>query len=164
MSESRFRGLAALMTAVFVLSAAVQRNDPDPWGWIAIYGLAAVLSADAIFGRSSKWLNAAALALYVGLAAWWIPTLFDARPEAFTSFEMKEASDEAPREAGGLLLCAAWSAYLTWRAWHHAGAASSVMPPKASRKKRHQRHGTSVVAPALWHRRCVSGGGGRRRR
>lgn len=112
-----FRIAAALMTAVFLLSAGVQWNDPDPWLWIGLYGLAALLSLAAALGRVPFMSNAAALGLFLVFAALWVPSLLGSRSEAFTSFEMKTKSDEEPREAGGLLLCAAWSAWLTRSAW-----------------------------------------------
>ena len=34
-----FRLLAALMCGMFLLSVAVQWNDPDPWLWMPVYGL-----------------------------------------------------------------------------------------------------------------------------
>lgn len=112
-----FRVVSAVMTGVFVLSAAVQWNDPDPLFWMALYGLAAALSALAATGRLPFALNLAASALFAALAVSWLPTLQGSRYEAFTSLQMRVAEDEEPREAGGLLLCTAWSAVLSHRAW-----------------------------------------------
>jgi Transmembrane family 220, helix len=39
----RGRYLNYILTGLFVLFAALQYNDPDPWRWIAIYGYAALL-------------------------------------------------------------------------------------------------------------------------
>jgi hypothetical protein len=39
-----------------------------------------------------------------------------ARREAFESWHMQSSGDEAAREAGGLALCALWSAVQTLRA------------------------------------------------
>ncbi len=109
--------VAAVMTAVFLLSVAVQFNDPDPLLWISLYGLAAGISLAAALGRISLPWCAGALLLFLGATALWLPSLGDSRSEAFTSFRMKAARDEAPREAGGLLLCTGWTLYLTVRAW-----------------------------------------------
>ena len=38
-----------------------------------------------------------------------VPELLGARSEAFTSFRMRAAGDEAPREAVGLVLCLGWA-------------------------------------------------------
>jgi hypothetical protein len=111
------RAAAGVMCALFLLSVAVQYNDPDPWLWMPLYGLAAALAGLAATGRLPLWPNAAALVLFGACFAVWAPTLVGARREAFTSFEMREAGDEAPREAVGLALCAAWSTLQTVIAW-----------------------------------------------
>jgi hypothetical protein len=111
-----FRVAAALMCALFVVSAAVQLNDPDPWLWIPLYGLAAALAGLGATGRLPFAPNAAALALFLVLFAVWMPSLFGARSEAFESWQMLAPEDEAPREAGGLALCALWSAVQSWLA------------------------------------------------
>jgi hypothetical protein len=108
-----FRLLSALMFGVFLLSAGVQWNDPDPWLWIPLYGLAAALAALAAAGRLSLRANAAALVLFVVLFAFWAPGLRSARSDAFTHWRMQSPADEAAREAGGLALCALWSAVQT---------------------------------------------------
>ncbi len=113
---------AAVMCGLFLLSAGVQYNDPDPGLWVALYGLAAVLAALGASGRFPLAPNLAALVLFVVLFAAWSPTLFGARREAFTSFEMRAADDEEPREAIGLLLCAGWSAVQTLAAWRGSAA------------------------------------------
>lgn len=117
MSAGRaFRLAAALMCGLFLLSAAVQANDPDPWLWIPLYALAAALAGLAAAGRLPLLPNAAALALFAVLFALWAPSLVGARPEAFETWHMQSSADEAAREAGGLALCALWSAVQTLRA------------------------------------------------
>lgn len=111
-----FRLLAALMCALFALAVAVQHNDPDPWLWMPIYALAAALAGLGAAGRLPLWPNAAALALFLGLFALWAPDLVGARREAFESWHMQSTGDEEAREAGGLALCALWSAVQTLRA------------------------------------------------
>jgi hypothetical protein len=108
-----FRACAGVMCALFLLSVAVQYNDPDPWLWMPLYGLAAGLAGLGAAGRLPLRANAAAGVLYLALFAWWAPTLLEARPEAFESFHMRAPEDEAPREAGGLALCALWSGVQT---------------------------------------------------
>jgi hypothetical protein len=108
-----FRVAAALMCGVFLLSVAVQWNDQDPWLWMPIYGFAAALAGLGAAGRLPFAPNAAALALYLGLFALWAPSLVGARHEAFESWQMPAPGDEAPREAGGLAVCALWSAVQT---------------------------------------------------
>jgi len=104
------------MCALFLLSVAVQYNDPDPVLWMPIYGLAALLSGLAAAGRLPLWPNAAALVVFLVLFAIWAPALLDARAEAFESWHMQSAGDEEAREAGGLALCTLWSAVQTMAA------------------------------------------------
>jgi len=108
---------AALMAALFLVAAAVQYNDPDPAYWIAIYGVAALLAARAAQGQLPLAPNAAALAAFTLLALRALPDLLGARAQAFESWQMRSAEDEVAREAGGLLLCALWSALQTVLAW-----------------------------------------------
>jgi hypothetical protein len=108
-----FRVAAGAMSAVFALSVAVQWNDPDPAHWMALYGLALALAAQAAFGRVPLVPNAAALALFAVLALRALPDLLGGRKEAFTHWHMLSSEDEVAREAGGLLICAAWSAAQT---------------------------------------------------
>src|SRR3972149_10955303 len=107
------RAVPALMCAPFLLSVAVQYNDPDPYLWMPIYGVAAALAGLCAAGRLPFWPNAGALALFLVLFGCWAPSLLGARRAAFTSFAMRAAADEEPREAVGLALCAAWSAVQT---------------------------------------------------
>src|SRR5262245_16622051 len=101
------------MCGLFLLSVAVQWNDPDPWLWMPIYGLAAALAGLGAAGRLPLAPNAAALVLYLALFAVWAPSLVGARREAFEHWHMLSPGDEEAREAGGLALCALWSAVQT---------------------------------------------------
>ncbi len=106
---------SAVFVAIFLLSAAVQWNDPDPLVWIAGYLVAAGLSLAAFFGRIPILPNAVA-AIVFGL--WFLSlagTIPGAPSEAFTSFEMRAPGHEEPREAVGLLICAAWTGFLAIR-------------------------------------------------
>jgi hypothetical protein len=112
-----FRFAAGGMAALFVLSAAVQWNDPDPAYWIAIYGVAAILAARAAQGQAPLVPNAVALSAYALLALRALPDLLGAREQAFSHWHMLSSGDEVAREAGGLAICALWSAALTAVAW-----------------------------------------------
>ncbi len=107
------RAIAAAMSALFALSAAVQWNDPDPVSWIAIYLVAAGLAALAATGRLPLAPNAVAFVVFLVLAGIWAPSLANARREAFSSFAMQAASDEEPREFVGLALCTVWTGVQT---------------------------------------------------
>ena len=105
-----FRGAAVLMCVLFLVSLAVQYNDPDPYLWMPIYGYAAWLAWNGARGRLSFRANAIGLVVYLALFALWSPSLFRARAEAFEHWHMLAPDDEEPREAGGLAICAAWCA------------------------------------------------------
>lgn len=107
---SVFRGAAALMCVLFLVSLAVQYNDPDPYLWMPIYGYAAWLAFCGARGRLSVRANAIGLVSYLALFALWAPSLVRARAQAFEHWHMLAPDDEEPREAGGLAICAAWCA------------------------------------------------------
>lgn len=104
---------AAFFAALFVFAAAVQWNDPDSALWILGYLAVASLSVAAFVGRRLLVPNALVAVLFTLWFATLAPTLKGAPEEAFTSFEMKAAPHEEPREAGGLGLAAAWCWALT---------------------------------------------------
>jgi hypothetical protein len=105
------------MTGVFVVSAGLQWNDPDPAYWIAVYGVSAILAARATQGQLPLAPNLVALLAYALLAVRALPDLLAAREAAFTHWHMLEPRDEVAREAGGLGVCALWSALQTALAW-----------------------------------------------
>jgi len=46
-----FKAFNLLMVVLFLLSASVQLNDPDPMLWISVYVLAAAFSMAHAFGK-----------------------------------------------------------------------------------------------------------------
>jgi hypothetical protein len=94
------------MIAIFLLSCAVQYNDPDPWTWIAAYGLAGLVTAFALAGRYSPIVIPLGLA-YFGWAMFNMPHV---EPGVWLE-------TETARESGGLMICAIWMAVLT-AAWY----------------------------------------------
>lgn len=100
---------------VFVLFAALQWNDPDPWLWIPIYASPAIASGLAITRRLPRWVPLAlgALALVGTLPL--LPAGIHAPPEkVVTDMQMHAAGVEEAREAIGLLIVAAWMAVLAF--------------------------------------------------
>ena len=112
-SRGGFGTANVVVATLFLISAAVQLNDPDPVGWTAIYGSAA---AACLVRRSSRhaWL----LAGLVGLAALiWAatltPVLAEFRPgDLFRSMKAETPSIEKSRELLGLLIVFAWMVVL----------------------------------------------------
>ena len=114
-STNVFKWLNRLMVIVFLASAVIQHNDPDPLIWILIYGLAAAVSLVTV-----SWHRAWLLSSTLGVIAivWSIalaPNFFGqvGFPEIFESMTMKSAEVEHTREFGGLLIIATWMAVVT---------------------------------------------------
>jgi hypothetical protein len=107
-----FRLANALLLPLFLVSVAVQHNDPDPLGWMAVYGAAALVCASCVAVRA-RWGLAAAVGL-VALA--WASSLGESIREVpvaalFQAWQMKDRGVEEAREVGGLLIVAAWMAF-----------------------------------------------------
>ena len=105
-----------VFTLLFALAVVVQYNDPDPLGWMAIYGAAAAACGLSVARRCPRWLPPAILLV----AALWafslarggasdVATFFD----LFAEWEMKNVRYEEAREMWGLLIVAGWMAVLT---------------------------------------------------
>jgi hypothetical protein len=105
---------AVVMTVLFVLGAAVQYNDPDPWRWVAIYASAAVASVLALRGKLPRWL---AIMIAV-IAAIWAATLapcvvgYVRFSDLFREIGMDSPAIEEGREMVGLMLISAWMVVL----------------------------------------------------
>ncbi|HJO02674.1 MAG TPA: transmembrane 220 family protein [Acidobacteriota bacterium] len=109
-----------VMAAVFLLSAAVQYNDPDPLAWMVIY-----LAATAVSLAALGAIPVTRVAIAVAAAALiWTATLLPAvartsLPALFESWEMMSADVEEGREVGGLLLVVGWMAIVACRGRGH---------------------------------------------
>ena len=106
----------ATMAALLLFGAAVQYNDPDPFGWMALYLAAAGVSFAAL-RTPQPWPVPAAIA---AVALVWAATLAPATartsfPDLFRSWEMMSTEMEEGRELMGLLMVAAWTSYLAYR-------------------------------------------------
>jgi hypothetical protein len=104
------RILTAVMAVLFVLGAAVQYNDPDPWRWIAIYAAAAVASVLALRGKLPRWVAV----MIAAVAAIWAATLapcvvgYVRFADLFREIGMDSPEIEEGREMVGLMLISAW--------------------------------------------------------
>ena len=110
-----------ILCVLFVAFAAVQLNDPDPWLWVALYGLVATVCGLTAFGYYRKNL------VLLGLAVCGIE-LFQIGPEFINWINMgmpsitEEMKAEEPhieyaREFLGFILCAG---VLFWQYIRHA--------------------------------------------
>ena len=106
----------ALFLTAYLLSAAVQYNDPDAPVWIAIYLAAAAICINHFRRSGPNWLPP--LLLVISLA--WIGVLLPAiighvtLAEIFDSISMKTRAVEEAREIGGLMFVALWAGILTY--------------------------------------------------
>lgn len=118
MDSNRDRAWWAISTGatlVFGLACLAQFNDPDPLGWIGMYGAAAALSAVGAV-RPVRPLAGGLLAI----CAAWLGVLFwnglPAEPQPMKYGPQSGwLADEVVREGGGLLLVGAWMVVLSLR-------------------------------------------------
>lgn len=102
---------------IYLLSAAVQYNDPDALLWIAIYLAGALMCAVQFRSSPPRWIPRVMLAITVV----WIGTLLPSivgqvsLQEIFASISMRTKAVEEAREIGGLCLVSLWAAVLCYR-------------------------------------------------
>ena len=107
-----------VMLLAILFSIVVQFNDPDPFAWIAIYGLAAGASVLGLLGRG-HWACPAVVGLVAAVwAARIAPRVLSQVPflAMFGAFEMENAGIEESREMYGLVFIATWMVVLAVRA------------------------------------------------
>lgn len=111
-----FKVFNAIFLIIYVLSAAVQYNDPDTLLWASTYLSAAAMCALQTRAKLPRWLPPALLVLSVV----WIGTLLPSivgqvsLEEIFESLSMKTKAVEEAREIGGLCLVGLWAGVLAW--------------------------------------------------
>lgn len=107
------KALNIFFIVIFVFSAALQYNDPDPYVWMPIYLYAAWLCYESIRGKYKPGLYYIGLIAYIGYA---IFLFFD--KDGVLSWSTEHDSEnivqsmkatkpwiEETREFGGLLIC-----------------------------------------------------------
>lgn len=118
MTSRAWRIADGVMLAVFLLSALVQLDDPDPLPWIAVYGAAAAACGAGLFGRAGRAaplvLMLVSLAAAAPLAARVLGRAGVA--DVFGSMKASDPLVEETREMLGLVIIAGWMAGLAWRA------------------------------------------------
>lgn len=107
----------ALFLTIYLLSAAVQYNDPDVLLWVTMYLAAAVMCAVQFRANPPLWLPRTMLAI----SAVWIVALMPSivgqvsLEEVFASISMQTKAVEEAREIGGLFLAGLWAGVLSFR-------------------------------------------------
>ena len=97
-----YKIIAVIFSLLFIISAGLQFNDPDPLLWIIIYGIATMFSGLFVMGK----LPSKVLLFIVGLAFTGFIVSF---PETLEGFEVGKGDPkniEEGREAFGLLIIA----------------------------------------------------------
>ena len=110
LSNSR-KIISFIFFTLFVWSAVIQLNDPDPYHWFAIYLLVAVIHIVVLFKSLSKKLL---LVIIVGLLVYsfyhfayfmdWLQ--IEEKAEIFGEMVYEKPYLEGTREFLGLLICA----------------------------------------------------------
>jgi hypothetical protein len=111
--KAAVRIASLLMAVLFLLSAALQYNDPDPLIWIALYVSAALASLTSSRSPARAWPPA----LVGGISLVWAVAIgIRLEPGSpgrmFDEFGMESVAIEEAREATGLLIVAAWMVFL----------------------------------------------------
>jgi hypothetical protein len=123
-ARTAWRVANGVLTVLFAFAVVVQVNDPDPWTWVTMYGLAGAACALAIFDKDHRAFTAVVAGVALGWAASIAPRVIGQVPflDMFGAFEMESVAIEESREMYGLLLIAGWMALLTLRPRRGRGA------------------------------------------
>ena len=120
--EARFWTLAnGIMLLMFLFSASVQFNDPDPLRWIGIYAAGAVVCGLEIRRRAPQW---AAAAVAVIALVWAASLYYRAHgvpiSSMFAEWEMRDLRIEEAREMYGLTIVGVWMLVIAVVGWKRA--------------------------------------------
>ncbi|MFT4518898.1 MAG: hypothetical protein ACI9JM_001287 [Halioglobus sp.] len=112
-----------LFLLAFVLSAAVQYNDPDGLIWIALYSSAAAMCVAQQTEALPKWLPITLLVVSLLWAGALLPTILGqvSTEDITESLTMRTREIEEAREIAGLIIVALWSAVLALLSLRRAG-------------------------------------------
>lgn len=97
-----FKFLGGVFAILFLSSAVLQYNDPDPLLWIAIYGIATLVTLGFLFNKVSFVVPA--LVGLLGVGGFFL--IFPEKFEGFTIGNGDTKNIEEAREAFGLLIIA----------------------------------------------------------
>ena len=111
--------LFGALALLFALCAYWQLNDPDPYWWVAMYGVTALhlgLAAAGRYVRPLLLLTATAVTVWaLTLVPDFISWLSDGMPNIATEMKTDQPHIELVREFLGLSVCAALQWWLWWR-------------------------------------------------
>lgn len=92
----------------FTIFAGLQWNDPDPWGWMVLYGSTALIAILSYFGMIPRLATLAALAVTVFQLAELSPGFMEwvntGRPSLINEMSVDQPTVEIAREFFGLFI------------------------------------------------------------
>ena len=121
MAERIWTVANGIMLLMFLFSAAVQVNDPDPLVWMAMYGVAALVCGLEMRRRAP----AVAVAALAAIALVWAGSLYFRANEVpisslFAEWEMRDVRVEEAREMYGLTIVGIWMMVIVTVRWVRA--------------------------------------------
>jgi hypothetical protein len=111
MKISRWFGFPSLLMGVlFLISVALQYNDPDPIQWMLIYGAAAVVSFWIPWNLKAKKLAVAVILVALPWLLFLLPDVIGviSFSDLFLKMDEKGGAVEVGRESGGLTIVIVW--------------------------------------------------------
>ena len=104
----------AVFLIIYLLSAAVQYNDPDALPWALIYLSASAMCVLEAGNKQANWLPPTLLVISLVWIGFLLPSIIGqvSLEQIFESITMKTKTVEEAREIGGLLLIVFWAGAL----------------------------------------------------
>lgn len=100
-----------VLSLIFILFAAVQYNDPDPYIWAPYYLAIALICFFKFKGQYYSWLVISMLVISVAWAASYLPSVLEwwkmGRPDIADHMKAETPYIENMREFSGLVICIA---------------------------------------------------------
>lgn len=107
-----------ILGVLFFIFAALQLNDPDPWLWIGIYGLVAVLCGMTAVGYYAPKVILGAILFTIFGIGWYLPDFINWLQTGMTSITTSMKAEtphvELIRESLGLVLVLVTLIWLYW--------------------------------------------------
>ncbi|KAF8794849.1 Transmembrane protein 220 like protein [Argiope bruennichi] len=109
-----WRGTNAMMTLFFVMASGVQFNDPDPFLWVPLYGIAAILTISVTIRpnitafriwRYMYWIHAA---FCIGMLIYVLVALILVATNPKSDGSLNPLTYEEGREMAGIMITSVW--------------------------------------------------------